>query len=267
MAKKKLVATKVSGYGNIPGAPKMGTPALQKSPILPGFTNQAFGGFTPSLPGQAATSSTAAAVAAPALSTGGGSSASTVDPRDPTYWTNIAKINDAFTTTNAQLDQQETQGRTDLTNNLAALDKQQPIDTSNARGTYNNSGLFYSTKLTGAEGDITSKYGDARTAANTGFNSLLNNININRTANQKANGAGGTGYADALNDASGRAVSAAQASAAAGGLAGPPPDPTNGSAALIQKWANLPYQQIDQGNGTVMHLYPDGTKKFVKAKK
>lgn len=139
------------------------------------------------------------------LGSGGDAGGATVgDPRDPTYWTDIAKINQTFGNQMAGYDLQETQGKTTLTNALANYDKAQPIDISNARGSFNNSGLFYSTRLGQAQGDIVTKYGDARTQANTGFNNLVSGLNIERNNTTNQFGVGGTGYAEAFNNAAGR---------------------------------------------------------------
>jgi hypothetical protein len=134
--------------------------------------------FTASIPAAPAQAQ-AQAGAGPQLSTASsGGGVAHGDPRDPTYWTDVAKIHNTFGTNEASYNLQETQGRTKLSDTLAQYDKQQPIDIGNARGSYNNAGLFYSTRLGGAEGDITSKYGMARNSARAGFQGLTDQLAI-----------------------------------------------------------------------------------------
>lgn len=242
-------ASKLNGYGNVPGygkvtnatklskAPKFGTPALQQAPTgLPSFN-----AYTAP---PAATYSAAQAGSSPDLSNSGSASGSgpgvAADPRDPTYWTDVAKIKNTFDTTNQGYDLQQTQGQTQLNNSLAALDRQQPIDTSNQSGQYNDNGLFYSSKLTGAEGELIHQYATNRTNSKTGFTNLVDSLNILRKQNQNQYGTGangeltGTAYGDALNNAVGRATTADQLAAQQNSLVAPQVDPTAGPAAIAE---------------------------------
>lgn len=211
----KATATKLSGAGKAPGMPAVGNSGVPAN--TPAYSANT--GSTPTF--------TATAGAAPQLSnasSGGGVAHG--DPRDPTYWTDVAKIQNTFGTNDTSYNTQQTQGQTALDSKLGELDKQEPIDKSNASGSYNNSGLLYSTRLTGALGDIASQFGTQRTNARTGFTNLVNNLNILRNQNQNENGRGpngeltGTNYLDALNSGIGRSASADQAAAQANLLAG-----------------------------------------------
>lgn len=279
-------ATKQSGYGNAPGygkvggaaklntTPKFGSPALQQAPAgLPSFN-----AYTPpaAVP-QAGAQAGAAPQLSNASSAGGGGVAA--DPRDPTYWTDVSKIHNTFGTNNTSYDQQQTQGQTQLTNTLAALDRQQPIDTSNQRGQYNDSGLFYSTKLTGASGELIHNYETNRTNANAGFGNLVSQLTILRKQNQDTYGTGpngeltGTAYSDALNNTVGRATTADQLAAQNNSLVGLPGDSGGGSNgkyssnpsvnAAVQALVDRPFSTATVPGG-VLHIYPDGRKVLVK---
>jgi hypothetical protein len=229
------LATKLSGYGNVPGQKTTG-----------GKTSTSYGGlssgyfaqggtpapptFTASIPAAPAQAQ-AQAGTGPQLSTASsGGGVAHGDPRDPTYWTDVAKIHNTFGTNEASYNLQETQGRTKLTDTLAQYDKQEPIDIGNTRGSYNNAGLFYSTRLGGATTDIVSKYGEARNSANAGFKGLTDQLAILRNQNQNENGVDaqgnltGTNYLDALNAGIGRSSAADQALAEQNILAGLNPD-------------------------------------------
>lgn len=281
-------ATKTTGYGNVPGygkvggtpklnkTPKFGSPALQQAPAgLPSFNSLSPPAVAPQAAPQAGT--------APQLSTGSSGGGVAADPRDPTYWTDVAKIKNTFDTTNQSYDLQESQGRTQLNTSLAALDRQQPIDTSNQKGTYNNSGLFYSSKLTGAETELTHKYDEDRTGARAGFGNLVDSLNILRRQNKNQYGTGpngeltGTAYLDALNAGVGRSTEADTARANSNTLAGLNPDGSAPGAggvtyssdptvnAAIQALVARPYNTATVPGG-VLHIYPDGRKVLVKNK-
>lgn len=222
---KKIQATKLPGYGNVPGQ-KQST----ASRPLNAWGPAPIPNFTPQTPA-AALYAAPQAGAKPEISSGtAAGGVAHGDPRDPTYWTDVAKVNNTFNTNVSDYDRQDTAGLTARDNALAALDKQQPIDTSNARGQYNDAGLFYSSKLTSAETGITSAYDTNRTAARTGYSDLLSHLNILRNQNQNENGRDaqgnltGTNYLDALNAATGRQITADQAAASANVLAGLNPD-------------------------------------------
>lgn len=222
-------ATKISGYGSVPGQkqskPYGGIPGSAPAVGLSAPANTV-PNFTPQTPAGASYAG-AQAGAAPQLSTAAsGGAVAHGDPRDPTYWTDVAKINDTFGSNESKYNLQQTQAQTSRDNALAALDKQQPVDTSNARGQYNNSGLFYSSRLTGAEGNITSAYEKNRNDTKAGFTNLVDQLGLLRADNQKQYGKGpngeltGTAYLDALNAGVGRATAADQAAAQANLLAG-----------------------------------------------
>lgn len=211
----------------------------------------------------------------PQLGAGGDvGGATTGDPRDPTYWTDIAKIKQTYGNTMAGYDLQQTRGQTALTDALASYDKAEPIDISNARGSFNNSGLFYSTRLGQAQGDIVSKYKDARTKANTGFNDLVSGLNIER-GNTTANyGEGGIAYADAFNNATGRqterdttsannnALAQLAAAITGSGHEAPASSPAYGPAAAAAgvspaTWIKTTYTN---SNGHPVRVYGDGRK-------
>lgn len=276
-------AAKTGGYGNVPGQTQSNVKPIG-SGIGGKLTNSLSSSaaqntpptFTPQVP-SGANYAAAQAGGAPQLSNAGSGGGTTGDPRDPTYWTDVAKIKQTFDTNTSSYNLQQTQAQTSMDNALQALDKQEPIDVSNARGSYNNAGLFYSSKLTGATGDLTSQYGTKRGEARTGFSNLVDQLNILRNTNQNTYGTGpggaltGTAYLDALNAGVGRQTAADQAAAAANALVAPPaandPGQPSGVAALIQKWQNLPYQQhaatVNGVNG-MWHVYPDGRRVFVK---
>lgn len=281
-------ATKTSGYGNIPG-PKTATKTGSKSNV-PGIKAPygapapgAVPTFTPSMP-TGASFAAAQAGQAPELSGGGSGGGVAGDPRDPTYWTDVAKIKNTFDTSNQSYDLQQQQGQTQLNTQLAALDRQQPIDASNQKGSYNNSGLLYSSRLTGAQGELTHQYDTNRTSARGGYGNLVDQLNILRKQNKNQYGEGGTAYLDALNAGVGRSTDADRAAAANNSLVGMPAAASGAGApnglsadgktftsdimdpntvAAINKWINLPYQQASVPGG-VLHIYPDGRKILVK---
>lgn len=264
--------------GNYNKRPKVPTTQSKIPGGLPNFNDA---------PGVAATGAVAPSfggvqkpTAAPQLGGGGEvGGASSADPRDPTYWTDIAKINQTFQGTMSGLDLQETKGRTTLTNALAGYDKAEPIDISNARGSYNNSGLFYSTRLGQAEGGIVSKYGAARTDARQGFNDLLSGIDIERGTQRATYGPGGTAYGEAFNNAAGRQTDrdttsannnalASLASAIAGNQSGNAPggfeSPAYGPAAAAAgvspaNWVKTTYMSA---KGNPVRVYGDGRKEI-----
>jgi hypothetical protein len=193
----KAQATKLPGRGVVPGMGTVGAAGV--SP-----TYQANIGTTPTFqPAQAG--------AGVQLGQGGAAgTASTTDPRDPTYFSDIARIQNYYNNTTADYQHQQDLGRRTLTDTLNQLATQQPIDTTSARKSYNNAGLFYGTALSNAEGDITSKYNKANTDANTGYNDLVDNLTTlrGRLQNQYGTGANGeltgSAYTDAFQGAVGR---------------------------------------------------------------
>jgi hypothetical protein len=267
-------ATKVGGGGYVPGYGKVGSTKSIGSGFGGKLTNSLSTSlaanvvptFTAQVP-TVAPQTQAKAGEAPQLSNGQSGSGAAVaahnDPRDPTYWTDVAKIQNTFSQNEAQYNLQQQQGQTQLTNTIAQLDRQNPIDIGNARGNYNNAGLFYSSRLGGTEGDINYQYGQAKNTANTGYGNLVDQLNILRNSNQAQYGRGpngeltGTAYLDALNAGIGRA-SAADAEYAQQNLlaqilaaqnAPPPPAPAPAapvsnippgfSAPIGSIWANL----------------------------
>lgn len=231
------LATKLSGYGNVPGQkPLTSKTSSAYGGLSSGYFQQGGTAAPPTFTAQVPTAAPQAAAqagAGPQLSTSSsGGGVAHGDPRDPTYWTDVAKIHNTFGTNEASYNLQETQGRTKLTDTLAQYDKDEPINISNARGNYNSSGLFYSSRLGGAETDITSKFGKARGEANAGFKGLTDQLTILRNQNQNENGVDangnltGTNYLDALNAGIGRRTAADQALAEQNILAGLNPDGT-----------------------------------------
>lgn len=218
-------ATKVGGYGNVPKvqAPRIApwgkTPAgfqppkpssliVSGSGHVPGYTQGQANftpAFTPNIPG-VPTFTPAKPGEAPQLAGGGGGGggAGGTDPRDPTYWTNIGKIKTHFDNTMQDYTTQETAGQTKLTQALNEFDKQQPIDTGNARGQFNKSGLFYSTRLGQEEKNIAGKFEGARDAAKAGFGALVGQLTTLRGRTTATYGEGGSAYADELNAATDR---------------------------------------------------------------
>jgi hypothetical protein len=238
LAKPSRASKVPGGYGNVPGMGKQSNPKPMGSGFGGGLTNSLGTGaanviptFTPQVPGgpnfQAAQGGQQAQLGAGG---GSGGTASHTDPRDPTYWTDTIKIKNTFDANDTSYNQQQTAGQTALDKAIASYDKQEPIDTSNARGQFNNAGLFYSSKLTGAEGDIASTYSTRRTDARAGFAGLVNSLNTLRGQNQQTYGRGpngeltGTAYLDALNNATGRQEDRDSAAATANILAGLNPD-------------------------------------------
>lgn len=261
---RSALATKLSGYGNVPGQ-KAGTP----KPIGSGFGGKLSNSlsnslsstptFTAQVPGSAAYGA-AQAGAAPTIGAGGSGAGATGDPRDPSYWTDVAKINQTFNTNNQSYDLQQTQAQTSRDNALTQLDKQQPIDVTKQRAGFNSSGLLYSTALSNAKGDLDSQYDTNRTNTKTGFTNLVDQLNILRNTNQATYGTGpggaltGTAYLDALNAGIGRQTTTDTSSAAAGTLApmaSQPGQVVNGqfqSSILSPHTTNLINQWIQQAN-------------------
>lgn len=275
MATLTKKATKLPGYGNTPGQTQSKVPTQ-------GFGNQPNSislppTFHPQVPQYAA----AQAGVAPQVGGAGGGGTSS-DPRDPTYWSEVGKIWQTFGTNNDSYNLQESQGKTQLTTAIAALDKQEPVDKSNTRGSYNANGGFYGSRLGSALTDLTGKYKDSRIAANTGFGNLVDSLNILRNNNQVQYGRGpngeltGSAYTDALNAGVGRATTADTTAADNNALVpkgdlGQPATPTNPAAAqtLINQLQKQPYSTVaatnSKGEKGVWHNYPDGRRVFVKS--
>jgi hypothetical protein len=273
--KPTSTATKTGGVGNVPGMklPQPTKPLTQWGGASGWQIGQAPPTFTPQTPNF---SPAAAGSGPPPTAAGTGVPG---DPRDPTYWTEVAQIHQTFGTNLAGYDLQEKQGQTKLTNALDSYDKQQPIDTSNARGSYNNSGLFYSSRLGQAETGITEKYDTARTDAKAGFAGLHDSLAILRNDNQNKYGTGpngeltGTAYLNALNAGTGRATAsdtalanqnilAALLNPSGGGGGAATPDATPGPALTPEQGnkANWVTTTYTNSNGHPVRVYGDGRK-------
>jgi hypothetical protein len=250
LTKPKANAVKLPGQGNVPGVGAVGANGTPSAAA--------------NIPG-APTFAAATTPGGPQYGEGSAPGGTTTDPRDPTYFSDLGKIQQYYQNTAADYDRQQTLGQQSLTDSLNKLNYQHPIDIGNARGSYNNAGLFYSTRLSGAEGDIEHKYADAETGAKTGFKNLVDSLDINRNRLKSTYGEGGTEYQDALGRAVGRQsdrdAAAAQlqllATLGQGGGGAPaaaaPPTPggmvngqfqstilSPGITSLINEWINKP---------------------------
>lgn len=180
-------------------------------------------------------------VGSSAASIGSVGSAAAPDPRDATYFNDIAKLEQFYSTRKADLQAGSDQDTRDLAKSNADLDVQRPKDDLSAKQNANKAGLFYSGFLGKNLGEIETSYANRRAALQTSFQDNQN-ARARQSADLEANyGAQGLNRNDIL--------LAANARQSERDLANPPttdpatpaiaptPPPPGGYGTLVQRRA------------------------------
>lgn len=116
----------------------------------------------------------ATSVGSSAAGIGGVSAASAPDPRDATYFNDVAKLEQYYATRKADLQAGSDKDARDLASSNQALDLQRPKDDLSAKQNANKSGLFYSGFLGKNLGEIETSYAKRRADLQTSFQDNAN---------------------------------------------------------------------------------------------
>lgn len=134
----------------------------------------------------------------------------TPDIRDPSYWTDIANVDQYYGTQKAQFGEERRQDIESRDRALTILGEKEPQDIRKTQEGANKAGLFYSSVLGRDLGNLRTDYARQRETIGSGYTGRENLRQIGESALNTQYAPGGIKYREAANAGAGRATAYAE---------------------------------------------------------